>query len=230
MDGGWRDCHSRRNTWDAAAPAKKYLMHLSKKGIPSSFGRKLFSAPYSRGWLVWVKPERGFSLSEAELAWTNISMPTRVYECRRSDPDRRSTIQPKNPRSYAMVHWKLDQFRRLCLRPLHGRPARAQIEPLPTQSFEPPREDEPAPQSAGPEALPALEPAAPQPAPPAAAPPRPGLASQPVLLFAAFLLLALVGLSLLWWYTANDGENQVAAFRTLPAHATPGISFQWSLK
>ena len=106
----------------------------------------------------------------------------------------------------------------------HGQPA-APMEPVATQSFEPPREEEPAPPSAGPEALPALEPAAPQTAPPAAAPPRPRLASQPVLLFAALLLLALVGLSLLWWYTANDGENQVSAFRTLPAHATPGISF-----
>lgn len=52
------------------------------------------------------------------------------------------------------------------------------------------------------------------------------IAKQPVLiLLGGFLLLALAGLAITWWYSGNDGENQVAAFRTLPVHATPGIAF-----
>lgn len=113
----------------------------------------------------------------------------------------------------------------------HGQPP-PPAEPPSSQTYEPPGQEEPAPQSdkaaesAGPEASPALEPAAPQTAPPAAPPPRSRLVSQPVVvLFTAFLLLALIGPALIWWYTANDGENQVTAFRILPAHATPGLPF-----
>ena len=113
----------------------------------------------------------------------------------------------------------------------HGQPAPPAEQPSP-QAGEPPREedsalpsDKPA-ESAAPEALPALEPAAPQTASPAPRPPRPRLASQPaIVLFGAVQLLTLVGLALIWWYTANDEEGQVTAFRTLPEHATPGIPF-----
>ncbi len=57
------------------------------------WGGNYFELPISRGWLVWSKPERNFSLSEAELAWTNISMPVRVLDYRRSDPDREHPTQ-----------------------------------------------------------------------------------------------------------------------------------------
>ena len=108
----------------------------------------------------------------------------------------------------------------------------------PTTVTETPRQEDIPPQPAVPEAkpaptvpeapsAPAPEPDAPQTAPAAAPPPRMlRLASQPVIiLFAAVLLLAFAGLTLLWWYTGDDGEGQVTAIRTLPAHATPGIAF-----
>jgi len=98
------------------------------------------------------------------------------------------------------------------------------VEPPPRQENPPLQPDTPSGPAAQ-EALADSEPAAPQTVLPIAAPPRLRLASRPVLLFAAFLLLTLTGLALFWWHTANNGENQVTAFRILPAHATPGMTF-----
>jgi len=80
----------------------------------------------------------------------------------------------------------------------------------------------PAEEPAPPPETTAAEPAT----PPSALPlPKPRFASQNiVILGVAFLLLALAGLTLIWWY-AGDSEGQVTAFRILPAHATPGIPF-----
>lgn len=105
----------------------------------------------------------------------------------------------------------------------HGQPA-PPAEPLSPQNGQegPTRQSDPAAASTAPETSPAAEPAAPQ----EAAQPRLRLASQPAgILFGAFLLLALAGLALFWWYTADEGDHQVTAFRTLPEHATPGIPF-----
>jgi len=107
----------------------------------------------------------------------------------------------------------------------HGQPA-PPAEPPPAQACEPPTPEDPMPRPAPPEASPALEPAAPQTAPPAPPTPRFRLVSRPVVIpLGAFLIFALAGLALLWWYTGNDAEGQVTAIRTLPVHATPGIAF-----
>ena len=103
----------------------------------------------------------------------------------------------------------------------HGQPAQAGESPKPADQAVP--SDKATEPTAGPEASPAPEPAEPQTA--TAPAPKQRLASQTVLLSATFLLLALVGFALLWWRTANNGEGQVTAVRTLPAHATPGIPF-----
>lgn len=64
----------------------------------------------------------------------------------------------------------------------------------------------------------------PAPAPETTAP-RHISASRSALVLFCTMLLALAGLALLWWTSGTEGENQVTAFRTLPAHATPGIPF-----
>jgi transcriptional regulator with XRE-family HTH domain len=90
----------------------------------------------------------------------------------------------------------------------HGPPAPLTEPPSP-HAGEPPEEEESLQQSAAPEAPPVRKPAAPF----------------AIVLLGAVLLLALVGLALIWRHTANDGEGQVEAIRTLPTHATPGIPF-----
>lgn len=103
----------------------------------------------------------------------------------------------------------------------HGQPA-PPPEPPPAQACEPPTQEEPAPKPAALETSPVPEATA----PPTTHLPRHNLRSRPVLLFSAgFLILVFIGLALLWWRSVTEGENQVTAFRILPAHATPGIPF-----
>ena len=93
---GWgvaRLATPKRNEWDIKPTGEVFseIMRVAKDII--IWGGNYFELPISRGWLVWNKPERGFSLSEAELAWTNREMPMRVFSCRRSDPDRKHPTQ-----------------------------------------------------------------------------------------------------------------------------------------
>lgn len=94
---GWQTARSQsatRNQWDSEAPAPDLLAECVAKGSAAIvWGANHFTLPPSRGWLVWNKPERGFSLSEAELAWTNLDTVVRVYDYRRSDPDREHPTQ-----------------------------------------------------------------------------------------------------------------------------------------
>jgi len=78
-----------RNEWDGETPDKVTIdMLRGSAEIALFWGGNYFELPVSRGWLIWNKPERNFTLSEAELCWTSIDMPMRVYDCRRSDPGR----------------------------------------------------------------------------------------------------------------------------------------------
>ena len=95
----------------------------------------------------------------------------------------------------------------------HGQPA-----PPPEP---PPAQEDSAPKPAVAEPAPAPESTAP-PATPAS---RHISASRSALVLFCTMLLALVGLALLWWTSAPEGENQITTFRTLPIHATPGIPF-----
>ncbi len=93
---GWaaaRKDTPKRNAWDKK-PSQEVIdniLRIGKKAV--IWGGNYFRLPISRGWLVWDKPERNFSLSEAELAWTSEDRPMRVYDCRRSDPGRKHPTQ-----------------------------------------------------------------------------------------------------------------------------------------
>lgn len=83
-----------RNSWDKEPPSPEALALVISKGKNVCiWGGNYFNLPVSRGWIVWVKPERNFSLSEAELAWTNKDMVIRVYDGHRSDTGREHPTQ-----------------------------------------------------------------------------------------------------------------------------------------
>jgi DNA modification methylase len=85
---------SLRNDWDVFPPSQDImdlLIQIGKETIV--WGGNYFDLPQSRGWLVWNKPERGFTLSEAELAWTNRDTVIRVFDGVRSDPGREHPTQ-----------------------------------------------------------------------------------------------------------------------------------------
>lgn len=89
---GWSKSHiekETRNEWDAKPPSKEcfdIIMAMSEKQI--IWGGNYFDLPPSRCWLVWNKPERNFTLAEAELAWTNADNVVRVYDRRRHENNR----------------------------------------------------------------------------------------------------------------------------------------------
>jgi len=89
---GWAKARSEqevRNQWDSEKPNSDTLLQIIAKAKKSIiWGGNYFELPVSRCWLVWNKPERNFSLAEAELAWTNEDNVVRVFDCHRSDTGR----------------------------------------------------------------------------------------------------------------------------------------------
>jgi DNA modification methylase len=94
---GWGNARAEsaaRNEWDAEPPSSELLDALCAMSKYQVFwGGNYFKLPASRGWFVWNKPERGFSLSEAELAWTNRDNVIRVFDANRSDQHRAHPTQ-----------------------------------------------------------------------------------------------------------------------------------------
>lgn len=93
---GWgaaRLAAPQRNAWDTEGPDEQTFQHLLRAKTAIIWGGNYFALPPSRGWLVWNKPERGFSLAEAELAWTNIDTVVRVFDANRSDVGREHPTQ-----------------------------------------------------------------------------------------------------------------------------------------
>lgn len=94
---GWgkaSDATEERNAWDAEAPSAETLAAIiSKAPLSIVWGGNYFDLPKSRGWLVWTKPERKITLSEAELAWTNRDTVIRIWDGVRSDYGREHPTQ-----------------------------------------------------------------------------------------------------------------------------------------
>lgn len=84
---------NERNEWDEKAPTREFFEEYVTADLQIIWGGNYFDLPMSRGWLVWNKPERNFTLAEAELAWTNFDMPVRVWDGPRSDTGREHPTQ-----------------------------------------------------------------------------------------------------------------------------------------
>ena len=117
---GWRKADEQkanRNTWDEAAPPAELLakvIGLSRDAI--IWGGNYFNLPPSRCWLVWNKPERGFTLAEAELAWTNRDSVVRVFDGPRSETDR---VHPTQ-KPVALMAWCVEKTSGTVLDPFMG--------------------------------------------------------------------------------------------------------------
>lgn len=104
---GWSNQHSMketRNRWDAeplGLSECEALMSAGKRVV--IWGGNYFPLPPSRCWLVWNKPERGFTLAEAELAWTNFDSVVRVFDAPRSEPGRQHPTQ----KPVSVMEWSI---------------------------------------------------------------------------------------------------------------------------
>jgi site-specific DNA-methyltransferase (adenine-specific) len=94
---GWgkaRDEGVTRNEWDdkpLSPEMIKLMLAAAKEHI--IWGGNYFYLPPSRCWLIWNKPERNFTLAEAEMAWTNLDTVVRVFDHKRSDLGREHPTQ-----------------------------------------------------------------------------------------------------------------------------------------
>jgi site-specific DNA-methyltransferase (adenine-specific) len=81
---GWNQARrTNRNRWDGEPPDLTPLLALDVPTI--IWGGNHFGLPASRGWLVWRKEVNpALSLGDAELAWTNLDQPIRVFDHPRS--------------------------------------------------------------------------------------------------------------------------------------------------
>lgn len=102
---GWgkaKDESLARNEWDTRPLTEEAMATvLGAADQQIVWGGNYFPLPPSRCWLVWNKPERNFSLAEAELAWTNKDAVVRVFDGPRSDPGREHPTQ----KPLALMRW-----------------------------------------------------------------------------------------------------------------------------
>lgn len=106
-----------RNDWDSETPDQKTLWAiLDAASQQIIWGGNYFPLPVSRCWLVWNKPERGFSLAEAELAWTNFDSVVRVWDGPRSEPGR---VHPTQ-KPVALMAWCVAKTKGTVLDPFMG--------------------------------------------------------------------------------------------------------------
>jgi site-specific DNA-methyltransferase (adenine-specific) len=105
---GWGKARAQselRNRWDTKPPdGETLLSFVSNVSSACIWGGNYFHLPPSRGWLVWNKPERGFSLAEAELAWTNKDAVVRVFDAPRSDYGREHPTQ----KPLKLMRWSIE--------------------------------------------------------------------------------------------------------------------------
>jgi site-specific DNA-methyltransferase (adenine-specific) len=96
-----------RNQWDSSVPSKEVIdLILEIAPRICIWGGNYFQLPVSRGWLVWNKPERGFTLAEAELAWTNKDTVIRVFDGKRSDSNR---VHPTQ-KTIELMEWTIEKI------------------------------------------------------------------------------------------------------------------------
>lgn len=106
---GWGKAKSEaglRNEWDETTPSQETMEAILAAGKEVIiWGGNYFNLPPSRCWLIWNKPERGFTLAEAELAWTNRDNVVRVLDYARSDPGRLHPTQ----KPVGVMRWSISK-------------------------------------------------------------------------------------------------------------------------
>lgn len=106
-----------RNEWDDEIPSAELMgliLSIGKEHI--IWGGNYFNLPPSRCWFVWNKPERNFTLAEAELAWTSRDNVVRVWDGPRSEPGREHPTQ----KPVALMSWCLQKNKGTVLDPFMG--------------------------------------------------------------------------------------------------------------
>jgi site-specific DNA-methyltransferase (adenine-specific) len=108
---GWGKAReeSKKRNWDNDIPKEEYFIELQRVSKNQIIWGGNYFTKYlnpSRCWLSWLKPERGFSLSEFELAWTSFDKVTRVFEYMRNEIGRTHPTQ----KPIKLYKWILENY------------------------------------------------------------------------------------------------------------------------
>lgn len=117
---GWGKAKTQsalRNKWDAQ-PLDEHAISIILEAATEViiWGGNYFPLPPSRCWLVWSKPERNFTLAEAELAWTNRDNVVRVIDAPRSDTGREHPTQ----KPVEVMRWCVEKTKGSVVDPFMG--------------------------------------------------------------------------------------------------------------
>ena len=84
--------HNRKNHefmgWDNTRPSEDIFQNILALNVPTViFGGNYFAdlLPPSRGWIYWGKGQDGLTMSDGELAWTNLDKPLRCVTVNRAN-------------------------------------------------------------------------------------------------------------------------------------------------
>jgi site-specific DNA-methyltransferase (adenine-specific)/modification methylase len=95
--------------WDAAPVDSALLEKVMAHGRGNIiWGGNYYALPAARGWIVWDKLQK-FSGADAELAYTNLDMPVRVYRLSRIDAHQNLERGKQHPtqKPSALMEWCL---------------------------------------------------------------------------------------------------------------------------
>jgi len=96
--------------WDGSAPTQNtisIIIRSAKKAI--IWGANYMPVPVgNKVWLVWDKGQRGLTMSDCEIAWSNLASVARVYTCHRSRLWRENPKHPTQKPSELMA-WCIAQ-------------------------------------------------------------------------------------------------------------------------
>lgn len=93
----------KKSKWDSA-PFPDLNVIVGSADTAIVWGGNYYSLPLSRGWLSWLKPDAVPSMSQFELAWTNIDMVARqfVYCISQTNPER---VGHPTQKPVALMKW-----------------------------------------------------------------------------------------------------------------------------
>lgn len=109
--------HNRKEhifkNWDNSIPTKEYfdeLFRISKNQIiwGANYFVKYINNP-TKGWIVWYKGQEGLTMSDAELAYSSLTIPTRVIKINRIELLKENTIHPTQ-KPVKLYKWLLTNY------------------------------------------------------------------------------------------------------------------------
>lgn len=95
--------------WDTQTPAIELLADcMAKADIQIIWGGNYFDLPPSRCWLVWDKAQKGLTMSDGELAYTNMTKPLRIFQLHRTHLWQEGPEHPTQ-KPLALMAWTIEQ-------------------------------------------------------------------------------------------------------------------------